>query len=1019
MSRPYRNNQGRISNPQGGRYSSRTSYGYQNNYYNNNQQNQQYEHYEGYDQYGNPYHNNYYNNQNNNQNYYSNNYSQSQYSRQSFPRENQPYIRNQPNTNQYNIRNNPTYDRHVSPTLPQQSLNKHQFQQPQNHIDEKRKNFTNTNNNSNSNSNNIIVPLTSKTPVKESLININSPNENSTLLENSPSIIQSETNDSELKNVNNLVLNNKLIEKQNKALQWMSKKLNKDNNSIKKKSLMNFKKKSNKINIAKAIKIAKPSAFEEIDTDKVEEEKEEEEKEEKIPYHPINFEFNEDEIEDKAEDENASTNDISPGNNTHLDSEEKEKEEDDDEDDDLDMLLSTLEKDGDKLKPKLIVEDVNSADSFTSEDNGSADEAEKLLTILGGKNKKEVPEHEFSTIPFNKKFYKESEFIKTLTNNEVKILRENDSVHIKGKNIIKPILEWSQLGLPVSIFSVLTNLKFDSPTPIQCEALPHIMNGNDFIGIAQTGSGKTIAFLLPLFRQLLSNNSEDKEQHQEHNKFLGATPKAIIITPTRELALQIAKTAKPFADRLNMNICKCYGGQSISKQISELKKQTDIIVGTPGRIIDLLCTNSGRILKLSQITYLVMDEADRMFDMGFEPQVLKILKVIRPDRQTVLFSATFPPKIQNLARKILNNPIEVLIGSKNLVNENITQNFEIVSKEDDGKFNKLLQILGLKYKENEGKVLIFMERQDSCDSMVKKLLSRGYAVMSLHGGKDQTERGGTIKDFKKGIIDIIVATSVAARGLDVDNLNLVINYDAPSHIEDYVHRVGRTGRGGNKGESYTILTPDEEKAAFDLVKILNAAKLDIPVKLKEMSDNFQDKIKQGDVKFGSGFGGKGLEKLQAIREKNENIEKQVYLKEDDKNGTENGESNNNNKLSSIDNNKFDIDVLKNFKVEYTTETKFEATAYSAKLNVNDLPQDTRRFVTTHENIMNIIEMTGTSITTRGRYYPPGQDVKPGGDAKLHILVEGPDEICVGKAVSLFRERVLAGLERETSAATDA
>lgn len=776
--------------------------------------------------------------------------------------------------------------------------------------------------------------------------------------------------------------------RKNKILEWQNKKKTTNNGSIKKKSLMKFNKKSNKKNIRPLLTNINKSPIVEDDQDIV------------GNVHPLN-EINPLDILDTNEEKLSKTEEF------------KVMERDDDENIDLDSILSNLQNKEIKNAKKMNVIDdyADSADIETpidAEITGTEEEnAEKLLKIISEKNKKDVPEHEFSTETFVKKFYKTSDLIKSFTDEEVKKLREYDSVNIKGKNVLNPILEWSHLGFPSSIYSVLQKLKFDSPTPIQCEALPHIMDGNDFIGIAKTGSGKTIAFLLPLFRQLLSN-----ESIKDHN-YPGSIPRAIIITPTRELALQIAKTAKPFADSLNLKICKCYGGQSISKQISDLKAKADIIIGTPGRIIDLLCTNSGRILKLSNVTYLVMDEADRMFDMGFEPQILKILKVIRPDRQTVLFSATFPPKIQSLARKILNDPIEVLIGSKNLVNENIEQHFEVVP-DSDSKFSKLLQILGAKYNEKNGKVLIFMERQDGCDKMVRKLLSRGYAVMSLHGGKDQNERGGTIKDFKNGIIDIIIATSIASRGLDVDNLNLVINYDAPSHIEDYVHRVGRTGRGGKSGEAYTILTPDQEKCASDLVRVLKASKQEIPTNLVEMAENFESKIKGGDVKFSSGFGGKGLEKLQAIRDNNETIEKQIYLKDNGGENDENGKSNVDSNLDSNNVNGFGLDVLKNFKVEYSTEARgLDATSYHAKLNVNDLPSTTRWFVTTHENYLRVIELTGASVTTKGRYYPPGQEPKAGEDPKLYVLVEGPNEVSVSRAVALFKENVLRGLERET------
>jgi ATP-dependent RNA helicase DDX46/PRP5 len=808
-----------------------------------------------------------------------------------------------------------------------------------------------------------------------------------------------------LDSVNNI---DNIEERKEKLIQWKNKKVLKG--GIKKKSLMEFSKKKNNNSKIITKMLLKQPAF---DFDNFDTETKVKADEEKPTLHIKNAEYMEIYEEENGKKES---------DNDNLEKEEEKEEEyqhdsDDDKDDldDLDVFLSTLQNKKTNHSKNLNIINENTEDLLDNESNTVHinDEAEKLIKILNEKNKKDLPVHEFSTLPFTKTFYKECDFIKRLSNDDVKELRKHDSVKIQGKAILKPILEWSQLGFPASIFEVLKALNFTSPTPIQCEGLPHIMNGNDFIGIAKTGSGKTIAFLLPLFRQLLSNPIPPLSATG------GSTPRAIILTPTRELALQIAKTAKAFADKLGLKICKCYGGQSISKQISDLKKQADIIIGTPGRIIDLLCTNGGRILNLSYITYLVMDEADRMFDLGFEPQIFKILNVIRPDKQAVLFSATFPPKMQNLARKTLNNPIEVLIGNKNIVNENINQHFEIVPDEES-KFNKLLNILGNNYNEKNGKVLIFIEKQTGCDSMVKKLIKRGYPVMSLHGGKDQSERDGAIKDFQNGIIDIIVATSIASRGLDVDNLNLVINYDAPSHLEDYVHRVGRTGRGTNKGDAYTILTKDQEKCAFDLVKVLkagindnsdNTGKQEIPAELLEMATKFEAKLKEGDVKFGSGFSGKGLEKLQAIRERNENLEKQVYLKEDiniddaqpkDHGGINIGDA-------SVEPSK-KSDLLKNFSVKYFTSKG----TFGAKIGINDLPQSTRWFITTRESYNRVSELTGVSVTTRGRYYPPGQTPASNEDACLYILVEGPNNQSVSQAVQLFAESVVRGLERETT-----
>lgn len=266
-----------------------------------------------------------------------------------------------------------------------------------------------------------------------------------------------------------------------------------------------------------------------------------------------------------------------------------------------------------------------------------------------------------------------------------------------------------------------------------------------------------------------------------------------------------------------------------------MKKGAEIIVCTPGRMIDLLTANSGRVTNLKRVTYLVLDEADRMFDMGFEPQVMKIVNNIRPDRQTVLFSATFPKQMDSLARKILKRPLEITVGGRSVVAAEIEQIVEV--RAEDTKFNRLLEILGQFYNEDpEARTLIFVDRQEAADNLLRDLMRRGYLVMSLHGGKDQIDRDETIANFKAGIVPIVTATSVAARGLDVKQLKLVINYDAPNHMEDYVHRAGRTGRAGNKGTCVTFITPDQERYSVDIYRALKASEATIPTELEELAN---------------------------------------------------------------------------------------------------------------------------------------------------------------------------------------
>ena len=386
--------------------------------------------------------------------------------------------------------------------------------------------------------------------------------------------------------------------------------------------------------------------------------------------------------------------------------------------------------------------------------------------------------------PFQKNFYVENQEFAKMTAEEIELMRaELDGIKIRGKDCPKPATKWSWLGLPPAIFEIIRRaLKYEKPTPIQAQAIPAIMSGRDVIGIAKTGSGKTIAFLLPMFRHI-------KDQRPIEP---GEGPIALIMTPTRELATQIYRECKSFTKLMGLRAVCAYGGSAIKDQIADLKRGAEIIICTPGRMIDLLCANNGRVTNLQRATYLVLDEADRMFDMGFEPQVMKIVNNVRLDRQTVLFSATFPRQMEALARKILIKPLEITVGGRSVVCPDVDQKVEVI--EDEAKFYRLLEILGeWADKDSESRALIFVDRQEAADNLLKDLLRRGYPCQSMHGGKDQMDRDGTIASFKSGDVNILIATSVAARGLDVKQLTLVVNYDCPNHMEDYVHRCGRTG----------------------------------------------------------------------------------------------------------------------------------------------------------------------------------------------------------------------------------
>lgn len=464
---------------------------------------------------------------------------------------------------------------------------------------------------------------------------------------------------------------------------------------------------------------------------------------------------------------------------------------------------------------------------------GSDDE----VFLAGGTSKKKslvaVDHSAMTYLPFNKDFYIETEAISKMTSSEVKQLRkELDHMVVRGRDCPRPIRSFAQAGLADDVLDIMTKAGFLTPTPIQAQALPAIMSGRDVIGIAKTGSGKTLAYLLPLIRHIA-----DQPPLRDRDGPIG-----LIMVPTRELCVQVTQELKRFRST-GIRAVAVYGGSDVSYQIGNLKRGCEVVVATPGRLIDILSLNSGKITNLVRVTYLVLDEADRMFDMGFAPQISRIVDNVRPSRQAVMFSATFPTSVETLARKALKNPVEIVVGGRLQVCGDVDQIIEVLR--DDQKFPRLLQALG--NWSDKGQVLIFTDRQEAVDTLFQKLKEQGYTSMTLHGGLDQLDRLSTISDFKSGLANVLIATSVAARGLDVRNLILVVNYDVPNHIEDYVHRVGRTGRAGRKGTAITFVTPDEERYAPALARALSESGKVVPPKLQELVDSYKGKVESGAV----------------------------------------------------------------------------------------------------------------------------------------------------------------------------
>lgn len=511
------------------------------------------------------------------------------------------------------------------------------------------------------------------------------------------------------------------------------------------------------------------------------------------------------------------------------------------------MVMGVAKKKDNKKKGELMEQNVDALEYSSEEEKDDLQTAMSNLQPNKAKKPTTVSIEDISYMPFRKDFYVEVPELAKITPGEVEALRaELEGIKVKGKGCPKPIKNWAQCGVSKKVLELLKKHGYEKPTPIQMQAIPAIMSGKDIIGIAKTGSGKTLAFLLPMLRHIMDQPPLDDDDG----------PIGVIMTPTRELAMQITKECKKFTKALSLRVVCVYGGTGISEQIAELKRGAEIIVCTPGRMIDMLAANNGRVTNLRRTTYVVLDEADRMFDMGFEPQVMRIVDSVRPDRQTVMFSATFPRQMEALARRVLVKPIEILVGGRSVVCKDVEQN--IVVLRDEEKFFKLLELLG-NFQE-QGSAIVFVDKQEHADVLLKDLMRASYNAMALHGGIDQFDRDSTICDFKAGKVGVLIATSVAARGLDVRHVILVVNYDCPNHYEDYVHRVGRTGRAGNKGFAYTFVTEEQGRYAADIIKALELSGNAIPAEVQKLFDDYkaQQESEGKKVRSSSGFTGKGF-----------------------------------------------------------------------------------------------------------------------------------------------------------------
>ncbi|OYT90183.1 MAG: RNA helicase [Burkholderiales bacterium PBB3] len=374
-------------------------------------------------------------------------------------------------------------------------------------------------------------------------------------------------------------------------------------------------------------------------------------------------------------------------------------------------------------------------------------------------------------------------------------------------------MNFEELNLAAAIVKAVREQGYETPTAIQAQAIPLVLEGHDLLGGAQTGTGKTAAFVLPMLHKLSMSRSAQ-------NKFGGTGIRALVLTPTRELAAQVEESVRTYGKYLQLSSTVVFGGVGMNPQISKLKKGVDILVATPGRLLDLLQQG---MLDLGQVQMLVLDEADRMLDMGFIHDVKKVLAVVPKDKQSLLFSATFSDEIRDLANGLLKNPQSVQVTPRNTTVQRITQVIHPVGR---GKKKALLAHIINEH--NWSQVLVFTRTKFGANNVAEFLEKNGITAMALHGNKSQSARTQALQGFKSGDVRALVATDIAARGIDIDDLPHVVNYEIPNVSEDYVHRIGRTGRAGADGAAVNLVCLDEEGFMQDIERF---TKQNIEVKI--------------------------------------------------------------------------------------------------------------------------------------------------------------------------------------------
>lgn len=453
-------------------------------------------------------------------------------------------------------------------------------------------------------------------------------------------------------------------------------------------------------------------------------------------------------------------------------------------------------------------------------------------------------------------------------------LRSSLRILVEGEDIPPPLKTFREMKFHEGIIAGLKEKHIKHPTPIQIQGIPTVLSGRDMIGIAFTGSGKTLVFVLPLIMFCL-------EQEVKLPFIKDEGPYGLIICPSRELAKQTYDIIQHYSNSLCkhgmplIRSCLAIGGVPVTESLEVIQKGVHIMVATPGRLMDML---GKKIVKLTVCRYLCMDEADRMIDLGFEEDVRTIFSYFKGQRQTLLFSATMPKKIQNFARSALVKPITINVGRAGAASMNVVQDVEYVKQE--AKIVYLLECL----QRTPPPVLIFAEKKQDVDAIHEYLLLKGVEAVAIHGGKDQEERSRSVEAFRKQAKDVLVATDVASKGLDFPDIQHVINYDMPDDVENYVHRIGRTGRSGNKGLATTFINKsNDESVLLDLKHLLMEAKQKVPTFLADLCSESEKYLVLGGEHGCSYCGGLGhritdCPKLEALQNKQaSNIGRRDYL----------------------------------------------------------------------------------------------------------------------------------------------